>query len=88
MDFFVNHGVLVIICLMFFPRLTLLLAGFATGGCLWWLGWLFTPYLLIAFLSLPYFDTNPVLVIGAWVLALSGTTAESKAVRYRRRRSD
>jgi len=86
MDFFANHSVLVLVCLMIFPRLTLLLAGFATGGCLWWLGWVFTPYLLVAFLSLPYYDTNPCLVIGAWILAFSGTYGESRVATRNRKR--
>ena len=85
MDFFAQHGVLTLICLALFPRLTLLIASFATGGLLWWLGWVFAPHLLVAILSLPYWDTNPVLVIFAWVLALGGTGGESKAVSRGRR---
>jgi len=79
MDFFAHHGVIVLICLAIFPRLTLLIASFATGGLLWWLGWIFAPHLLVAFLSLPYWNTNPVLVCFAWIIALSGTIAETKA---------
>lgn len=80
MNFFEQHGVITLVCLAIFPRLTLLLASFATGGVLWWLGWIFAPHLLVAILSLQYWDTNPVLVIVAWVLALGGTSAESRAV--------
>ena len=86
MDFFSHHGVFTLICLAIFPRLTLLIASFATGGVLWWLGWVFTPHLLVAFLSLPYWDSNPVLVVFAWILALGGTSAESKVARRKRRR--
>lgn len=78
MNFLDDHGVLTLICLALFPRLTLLLASFVSGGLLWWLGWLFTPHLLVAFLSLNYWDTNPVLVVVAWLIALGGTRAETK----------
>lgn len=80
MDFFDNHAWWVLPLLAMFPRLTLLFGSFATGGILWWLGWVFAPHLLVAILALPYWDTNPVLVIIAWVVAFGGTTAESKTV--------
>lgn len=86
MNFFASHGIFVLICLAMFPRLTLLLASFATGGLMWWLGWIFAPHLLVAILALPYWDTNPVLVIFAWIIALGGTGAESKAVTSKRRK--
>lgn len=77
-DFFREHGVLCLICLALFPRLTLFFGSFLTGGLLWWLGFIFCPHLLVAFLSLPYWHSNPVLVIVAWVMALSGTSSEAK----------
>ncbi len=80
MDFFDSHSMLVLICLALFPRLTLLLASFVTGGLMWWLGWIFTPHLLVAILSLRYWDTNPVLVIIAWIMAFAGTGEESETV--------
>lgn len=69
MDFFDQHGVFTLIFLVLFPRLTLLIASFSTGGVLWWLGWLFTPHLLIAILSLSYWETNPILVIIAFIIS-------------------
>lgn len=78
MNFFEHHGIFVLICLAVFPRLTLLLASFATGGLLWWLGWIFAPHFLIAILSLPYWNTNPVLVVIAWLMAFGGTGCEAK----------
>ena len=71
MDFFNDHGVITLVCLAVFPRLTLLIASFASGGLLWWLGWIFAPHILVAVLSLPYCDSNPELVIVAWVMALA-----------------
>ena len=45
---------------------------------MWWLGWLFAPHLLVAFLSLAYWHTNPILVITAWIIALGGTGGEGE----------
>jgi hypothetical protein len=78
MNFHDHHEVITLIGLTVFPRITLLVASFASGGLLWWLGWLFAPHLLVAFLSLTYWDTNPVLVVVAWLLALGGTREEAK----------
>ena len=86
MNFFEQHGILTLLCLAFFPRLTLLIASFATGGLLWWLGWFFAPHVLVAFLSLPYWDSNPVLVVIAWLIAFSGTGTEAAVVKRPRRR--
>lgn len=82
MDFFSTHSEVQIIFLALFPRLTLLFGSFASGGVLWWLGWLFTPRFLVAFLSLRYWDTNPVLVTIAWVLAFCGTSVEVIVPNY------
>lgn len=84
MNFFDHHGIIVLIFLAIFPRLTLLIASFATGGVLWWLGWIFAPHLLVAILAIPYWDTNPVLVIIAWAFALGGTGAEGEVVKSRK----
>lgn len=85
MNFFHNHGVLTLICLAIFPRLTLIFASFLTGGIMWWLGWIFAPHLLVAILALPYWNKNPVLVIIAWILALYGTSGETKVATGRKR---
>ncbi len=78
MNFFDQHGVITLICIALFPRLTLLIASFATGGVMWWLGWILAPHVLVAVLSLRYWDANPVLVVVAWIVALGGTGAEGK----------
>jgi len=80
MNFFDNYGIIVLMGLAVFPRITLLVASFATGGFLWWLGWLFAPHLLVAILALSYWDTNPVLVVISWVFAFGGTGAEQQTV--------
>jgi hypothetical protein len=78
MDFFEKHSEITLLGLIFLPRLTLVFGGFVTGGLLWWMGWLITPHLLVAILSLPYWESNPILVIGAWILAAVGTGGEAR----------
>jgi len=85
MNFFDNHGVFVLLALAVFPRITLLVASFATGGLFWWIGWVFAPHLLVAILSLQFWDTNPVLVMISWFVAIVGTGAEQQTVSHQRR---
>jgi hypothetical protein len=86
MNFLDHHGIIILCGLALFPRLTLLLASFSTGGLLWWLGWIFAPHLLVAFLALPYWHSHPFLVIAAWLLALGGTSGEGAAAKRATRR--
>jgi len=79
MDFFDNYGVIALLGLAVFPRITLLIGSFASGGLLWWVGWLIAPHFLVAILSIPYWDSNPILVVIAWIMAFSGTGLESRA---------
>ena len=86
-DFWQVHGIFFIICLFFFPRLTLLLSDVASGGLLWWLGWLVAPRILVAVLATcNYVNSNPILVILSWCWALSGEGAEKHGIRYMYRR--
>lgn len=76
-----------------FPRLTTLILVLATsmtsGGVFWWVGWIICPHILVAGLAtLKYWDTNPFLVIFAWIIALAGTGAEAHTVSPRRKRDD
>lgn len=77
-DVFAHHGTWFLIGLALFPRITLLVSSVVSGGLLWWLGFIFAPHLLVAFLAIPFWDSNPVLVVIAWLCALSGTSAESR----------
>lgn len=81
-NFWEVHGWLFILCMFFFPRLTLLFSGVAWGGCIWWLGWLFAPRLLVAILAtFSYWETNTFLCVLTWLWALSGEGAEKETVR-------
>jgi len=80
-DFFQKHSVFFLIFITFFPRLTLLFSSVATGGFIWWLGFIFCPRILIASLAtVSYFHTNPILVIISWIIALGGETMEKAGV--------
>jgi len=86
-NFWEVHGIFFIIFMIFFPRLTLLFSSVASGGCLWWIGLVICPRLLVAILAtIHYWETNPILVIFAWLMALGGestekTVAKKKVVR-------
>lgn len=80
-DFFQKHGVFFLIFITLFPRLTLLFSSVATGGFLWWLGFIFCPRILVASLAtVAYFHTNPVLVVISWIVALGGETMEKAGI--------
>lgn len=97
LSFWDVHGIMGGLVLGFFlaflPRITTLILVVATtmvsGGFFWWLGWFFFPHLLVAGLAtLKYWETNPILVIMAWVWAFLGTGAEGKAASGCRARDD
>lgn len=80
-NFWEKRGVFFLIFISFFPRLTLLFSSVATGGILWWLGFIFYPRLLVAVLAtMAYLQTNPILVGIAWFVAISGELAEKKGI--------
>ncbi len=81
MDFWQVHGVFFLLFVTFFPRLTMLFAVSVPFGWLAWLGWIFAPHLTVAILATQfYWETNPVLCIIAWFIALAGTGGETKVV--------
>jgi hypothetical protein len=84
LNFWDYHGVLFLVFITFFPRLTLLLSGVPTGGILWWLSWVFAPRLLVAFLAtITYWYQNPFLVVFAWLAAIGGESSEKYAVMHK-----
>jgi hypothetical protein len=90
-DFFTKHGWIFLISIALFPRLTLLVSGVLFhsvefGGLLWWLGFFFAPRILIATLAtLAYWNTNQLLVIFAWLIALGGESSEKMVIRRKMR---
>lgn len=91
-DFWDVHGVLFLIFISMFPRLTLLFSSVPFGGFFWWLGFFFSPRLLVAILAtISYWNTNKILVIISWLLAVGGESSEKyfihKGTRRRRNSS-
>ena len=88
------HPYLLLVGLALFPRITMLFVG-GPFGVLQWLGWAFMPHFTVAmFATFRYWDTNPGLVVAAWLFAFAGTSAEGRVtttsgkkyrVRFRRR---
>ncbi|MGH8307014.1 MAG: hypothetical protein ACRER0_01940 [Gammaproteobacteria bacterium] len=80
-SFWLHHGLWFIVFMCFFPRLTLLFSSVPFGGLFWWLGWIFTPRLLVAILATyNYGHTNLVLVVLAWIWAFAGEGTEKTVV--------
>lgn len=71
MDFWHVHGVVFLISMALFPRLTMLIATTAPFTLFHWLGWLFAPRLTGAILATTfYWQSNTPLCILAWIFAL------------------
>ncbi len=92
-NFWDHHGFLFLFFITLFPRLTLLFSSVAFGGIFWWLGFLFAPRVLVAVLAtMSYFNSNPLLVVISWIVALSGESTEKytlrSKVRFRRASSN
>jgi hypothetical protein len=83
MEFWANHSIWFLFGLMFFPRITLLFFAVTPFGWLAWIGRLIAPHFLVAILSLQYWNENPVLVIGAWIVAFGGTGGEARVASRR-----
>jgi hypothetical protein len=85
-DFFQRHGVFFLFFITIAPRLTLLISSVATGGLIWWLGFIFCPRVLVASLAtVGYFHTNPLLVIISWFVAFGGEIFEKKGLTGKNR---
>ena len=81
-NFWEVHGILFLIGITFFPRITVLLFSHVTGGLLFWIFFLIFPRIVIPILAAyHYWDTNPVLVILSFIICLSGETGEKYAAK-------
>ena len=82
LNYWHKHGISLLLGLSFFPRLALLLSSIPSGGIFWWLGLIFCPRYLIALLAtIYYWQTNPILVCFAWLIATGGETSEKTVLR-------
>jgi hypothetical protein len=81
-NFWNHHGIFFLIFITLFPRLTLLFSSVAFGGLFWWLGFFFAPRILVAVLAtMSYMNSNPILVLISWIVALSGESTEKYTLR-------
>lgn len=78
MDFWTNHGIWFLILCQIFPRLTIVFGTAYPIGADQIIAWIFCPRFLAAYLATQYYwDTNPVLVMVAWVMATSSMIGSS-----------
>jgi hypothetical protein len=83
-DFWTIHGFFFLVFISIFPRLTLLFSSVAFGGIFWWLGFFFAPRMLVAILAtVSYWNTNKVLVIISWLMAIGGESSEKYFIHRR-----
>lgn len=83
--FFVNHGILQLLGWVFFPRIMFIFFSAMTGGLFFWVGVLFIPRFMVAFWATTYYwDTNPILCILAWLIAIPSESAEKKTIIIRK----
>lgn len=83
--FFDVHGFWFFVGLVLAPRITLLVSSLffnlVTAGTFWWIAWFISPRFLVAGMASAYYwDTNPVLVVFAWIAAVgSGGSSSSSS---------
>ena len=84
MDFFATHPHYLWALFGFacFPRITLWFFALITGGFWFWVGVFFIPHIMVAWWATVYYwDTNPILCVIAWFIALAGSNCDKKIVR-------
>jgi hypothetical protein len=88
-DYFTKHGWIFLFSVALFPRLTLLVSALLVGsveigGIIWWLGFFFAPRILVACLAtVAYWNTNQILVVLSWLIALGGESSEKFIITKR-----
>lgn len=81
-NFWNFHGVWFIIGMITFPRITMFFFATMAWGPLCILGFIFVPYLTAAIIATNlYWDSNTVLCVFAWLVALSGTFGEGRTAQ-------
>lgn len=82
MDFWQTNGWLFLLGCMCLPRITTAFFASVTFGFWAIVGWIFTPHILVAIWATTYYwNTNRVLVIISWFVALIGTIGEAEVAR-------
>ena len=77
-------GIVFLFFISLFPRLTLFISSVPFGGLLWWIGFFFMPRLLVASLAtINYWNSNKILVVISWLVALGGESSEKILISRR-----
>ena len=77
-NFWSYHTIFLLVGLTFFPRISLFFCNIP-GSLLFWIGWLTLPRIVISInATIYYIESNPLLVILSWIIALGGESAEKK----------
>ena len=77
-NFWTYHTIFLLVGFTLFPRFSLLFCNIP-GSLLFWIGWIILPRIVIAVnATIYYLDSNPILVILSWIIALGGESAEKK----------
>jgi hypothetical protein len=80
-DFFTHHSIWQLLGWVFFPRIMFWFFSVITGGFWFWVGVFFVPRIMVAFWATTYYwNTNPIICVIAWVVALSGEGTEKSTV--------
>ena len=82
LNFWEGHGIFFLIFMALFPRVTLVIITAHPAGWVAWVLWLFFPRFLAAILATYYYwDTNPILVLATWVVAITFSGGEINAAK-------
>ena len=82
-DYWLIHGVLYAIALVFFPRITVWFFSCVSGGIIFWIFFLLFPRFFIPIIAAAaYWDTNPILVILSFGVFWPTEVTEKKIVNY------
>ncbi len=88
--FWETHSIWFVLAMFFFPRLTMLFATTFGSGVLYWVGWMLAPKLTVAVIAASlYWETDPYLVLFAFIWCLLGSDYDYHSLsRIRRNGSD
>lgn len=77
LDFFAAHSILHLLGWALVPRIMFIFFSIISGGILFWIGVIFIPRIMVAYWATVYYwDTNMLLCVIAWLMAVSGEFGE------------
>jgi hypothetical protein len=85
-DFFTTHSILHLIGWALVPRIMFIFFSLMSGGLLFWTGVILVPRIMVAYWATVYYwDTNILLCLAAWGLAVTGEFGEKVYISKCRR---